>query len=442
MNFKRIILGSILALLGTSSIANSLNLKEELSFSSGIGTNLASKYLTRMDLMADNEYVVINTNIPFTNSGMTAITINYWGYESNWKTVVGWYEYNGQYYAPNAYISGIGQHDHIKLFEKNGKVAIALPKNAFSMYGSISVSKNVSGFSPSIDWQKNWTVTTHEVPDANKLQTIPLFNSGKTAPNFSNTDLTFAENRIHDLRGKNLSLMNGKVGIGTDQPESLLHLKGSETNMLVLENTGIPQHNTTTYETLIKFRGGNQNFSIGTYYAGIGNTMRFGFSNGIASMSIRDNYTIIGQHPINSQFALLDDIQLYGTIGVTKKATFYKNVDIRKELRAANSNFVVKEDGHVYATEIDVAMGPFPDYVFDQKYNLMALDSLNEYIAINKHLPNIPSQEEVKSKGIGLGELSRLQQEKIEELTLYTIQQQDLIEKLNRRLSEIENRLK
>lgn len=75
------------------------------------------------------------------------------------------------------------------------------------------------------------------------------------------------------------------------------------------------------------------------------------------------------------------------------------------------------------------ASNSFPDYVFDKEYHLLSLSELEEYITKNKHLPNIPSAQEVaKSEGIELGEMNRLLLEKIEEQTLYILQLQKRLE--------------
>lgn len=98
------------------------------------------------------------------------------------------------------------------------------------------------------------------------------------------------------------------------------------------------------------------------------------------------------------------------------------------------SDGTVKVDNFLYAREILVTMCPFPDYVFARNYDLMPLDDLKKYIEKYQHLPNIPSAQTVREENIGLGELSRKQMEKIEELTLYMIQMNDRMRKL-----EVEN---
>ena len=63
------------------------------------------------------------------------------------------------------------------------------------------------------------------------------------------------------------------------------------------------------------------------------------------------------------------------------------------------------------------------DKVFEKEYKLMPLSELEKFLQKEKHLPLIPSSAEVKeNKGITLGEMSTLQLQKIEELTLYVIE--------------------
>lgn len=105
--------------------------------------------------------------------------------------------------------------------------------------------------------------------------------------------------------------------------------------------------------------------------------------------------------------------------------------------------FRIYGDGRVYATEINVRMASnFPDYVFSSSYDLMDIKDLDKYIKQNGKLPNMPSANTVEEEGLDIGETSRLLVEKIEELTLYIIKQQELIEKQEYRLKELEEKLK
>ena len=81
----------------------------------------------------------------------------------------------------------------------------------------------------------------------------------------------------------------------------------------------------------------------------------------------------------------------------------------------------------------------FPDYVFEVEYPLMPIGELTTFVAENKHLPNIPSAAEVEKAGsVNLTDLQIRMLEKIEELTLYTIAQQQHIDELTTRLHDLE----
>ncbi len=73
------------------------------------------------------------------------------------------------------------------------------------------------------------------------------------------------------------------------------------------------------------------------------------------------------------------------------------------------------------------------DAVFNDDYPLRSLEEVSSYIKANKHLPDIPSAEEVVKNGIDLGEMNALLLKKIEELTLYVIEQQKQIDNLSRK---------
>lgn len=98
--------------------------------------------------------------------------------------------------------------------------------------------------------------------------------------------------------------------------------------------------------------------------------------------------------------------------------------------------FAVK--GDMIAEEIVVKLyANWPDYVFGEKYNLKSLEDVEEFINENNHLPNVPSEAQVKEDGINLGEMDAILLQKIEELTLYTINQQKLIEEQGRLIEEL-----
>lgn len=80
--------------------------------------------------------------------------------------------------------------------------------------------------------------------------------------------------------------------------------------------------------------------------------------------------------------------------------------------------------------------GNWSDFVFDDDYELKSLNEVEDYINENKHLPEIPSAEEVCKEGLDLAKMDAKLLQKIEELTLYVIQQQKEIEELKAKLNK------
>ena len=80
-----------------------------------------------------------------------------------------------------------------------------------------------------------------------------------------------------------------------------------------------------------------------------------------------------------------------------------------------------------------------PDYVFEPDYELMPLEKLGQFVEKEKHLPQIPPGAEMKKNGINMTEMQMQLLRKIEELTLYTIQQEKTLNELKARLAALES---
>jgi len=100
-------------------------------------------------------------------------------------------------------------------------------------------------------------------------------------------------------------------------------------------------------------------------------------------------------------------------------------------------------NGTILARRIRVSTNAadWPDYVFADNYQLPSLQSVEAFIREHKHLPEIPSAATIEETGQDLGEMQKLQMQKIEELTLYIIQQNKLIEAQNKRIEIMEAQL-
>lgn len=91
-------------------------------------------------------------------------------------------------------------------------------------------------------------------------------------------------------------------------------------------------------------------------------------------------------------------------------------------------------NGTVKANEINVSTSGWADYVFEEGYPLRSLEEVKAFYTRYGHLPNIPNEAEVEENGINVSELSRKYLEKIEELTLYLVQQNERIKVLEDQL--------
>lgn len=97
-------------------------------------------------------------------------------------------------------------------------------------------------------------------------------------------------------------------------------------------------------------------------------------------------------------------------------------------------------NGKIHAKEVKVDLVGWPDYVFENSYELPTLKEVEKHIAEKGHLPNIPSAKEVeKAGGIELGEMNKKLLEKVEELTLYTIQQDKELKKQSKEIEYLKN---
>ena len=101
------------------------------------------------------------------------------------------------------------------------------------------------------------------------------------------------------------------------------------------------------------------------------------------------------------------------------------------------NGFALAVDGGIISTEVYVmAVENWPDFVFSKEYELMSLSDLKQYINTNHHLPDLPSEQEVKENGFEVSDMQAQLLQKIEELTLYILQQEERISQLELELKK------
>ena len=102
---------------------------------------------------------------------------------------------------------------------------------------------------------------------------------------------------------------------------------------------------------------------------------------------------------------------------------------------------LLQVNGQIVATQIKVKNFQGHDDVFNKDYKLGSIEEIESYIKENKHLPGIPSTKET-NKGVNLGDMNSKLLQKVEELTLYIIQQQKDIEKQQKEIEELKTEIK
>ncbi|PYF74203.1 hypothetical protein [Pedobacter nutrimenti] len=98
--------------------------------------------------------------------------------------------------------------------------------------------------------------------------------------------------------------------------------------------------------------------------------------------------------------------------------------------------------GNITSKELKVKINAGADFVFHPDYQLTELQSVEEYVKTNKHLPEIPSAKEMKASGLEVGDFQIKLLQKIEELTLYLIELKKENEKMKVQLGSLEKRVK
>jgi len=102
-----------------------------------------------------------------------------------------------------------------------------------------------------------------------------------------------------------------------------------------------------------------------------------------------------------------------------------------------DAKLAVKGDIHTQEVLVDLNGAVAPDFVFEPNYKLRTLAETEKYIQENKHLPEIPSAAKMEENGIELKTMNLKLLQKIEELTLYTIEQQKQLRSLQKQVNEL-----
>lgn len=191
--------------------------------------------------------------------------------------------------------------------------------------------------------------------------------------------------------------VNGNIGTGISAPDSKLHVYANDgnTNKLIVENGTIAQAS-------IDLKNSTNNIRL-----------------------ITDNSNPFRIYDQNSGADRLL-INGSGKVGIG----------------TSSPDELLTVKGVIHAEKVKVDLNvPGPDYVFEEDYDLMSLDNISEYIRENKHLPHVPAAKEMEEEGVDVGNMNMILLRKVEELTLYILQQNDQLKDQNVRIKEQDEKI-
>ncbi|MGF7076198.1 hypothetical protein [Mucilaginibacter sp. 3215] len=127
-----------------------------------------------------------------------------------------------------------------------------------------------------------------------------------------------------------------------------------------------------------------------------------------------------------------EDIQSWGSLANTYLTIVQGNVGIG--ITSPHNKLDV--NGTIHSKSVLIDLNGWADYVFKPAYQLPSLTAVKSYIEQNQHLPEIPSEQEIMKNGLNVVEMNKLLLKKVEELTLYLIEQNKRIEKLESQINK------
>ena len=220
----------------------------------------------------------------------------------------------------------------------------------------------------------------------------------------------------------NIYYNGGNVGIGTASPSAKLSVSGdvSATGSLTVQQTiNLVNPAVDGNSTVLLGEGGVTTMHL--FYSGTNN-----------QFIIRDQ---VGGNDIvrfNRAVGNYNAIFPTGSVGIG----------------TTNPQYKLAVNGTIGAKDVIVTNTGWPDYVFRPGYRLRPLSEVGAYIRTHRHLPDIPTEAEVKEKGVSVGDMQAKLLAKVEELTLHMIQadeRSNQMEKQNRelreRVAQLESRL-
>ncbi len=238
---------------------------------------------------------------------------------------------------------------------------------------------------------------------------------------------------------------NATVGIGTFSPTARFQVVGDTFTVPVISAT-------VNYSGNSQVRG-IQSYSIPAAGYGYGIQSTGGLLGGyFIGSGGASTSTVYGAFCTANGSGAGDRMGVYGsasgaTTGNENWGGYFPTKTYTTELRVGTTTgatgYKVSVNGKIIATEVRVeALANWPDYVFSANHKMLSIEELEASIKANKHLPGIPSAEEVKEGGIMLGAMQTKTMEKVEENTLYILQLNNKIKDLEKKIEDLTKMIK
>ena len=239
----------------------------------------------------------------------------------------------------------------------------------------------------------------------------------------------------------------GKIGIGNNSPVAMVEINNpysGGTPGFVLNNTWKENSSDFTKNSPFIIRRHNSNNEALASFVQDGRAhfvyQNDEYASGIEFRLINtDIENSDGSRSSDRTVMTISSGQNYGQVKVDGKV-LAEEVEVK--LIASND---IELNGTLTANNITyTANGNTADFVFEDSYHLKDLSEVETFIKANKHLPEVPSADEMEEAGVNLAEMNKLLLMKVEELTLYSIEQEKKIEELSedrKRVAEVESAL-